>query len=874
MTEQPNTVYLKDYQPSNYFIKRTELRFELAAADTQVHSNLFIEQNSDIATIDNCLTLNGEDLQLVSIAIDDQQLTEQDYFLTKDKLIIKNFPRAAKLTIVNRINPQANTSLSGLYQSNNLFCTQCEAEGFRRITYYLDRPDVMAEFITTIVADKQNYPYLLSNGNPIDSGELADGKHFVTWHDPFKKPAYLFALVAGALVEVVDSFTTMSGRQVAIKFYVEANNQDKIDFAIESLKRAMSWDEQRFRREYDLDIYMVVAVNDFNMGAMENKGLNIFNSKYVLGTTDTATDKDFEHIEAVIGHEYFHNWTGNRITLRNWFQLSLKEGLTVFREQSFSADQGQAIIKRIEQIELLRARQFPEDAGPMAHPVRPESYIEINNFYTMTVYEKGSEVIRIMHTLLGETAFQKGMDHYFVTFDGQAVTCEDLVESMATANNIDLQQFMLWYKQSGTPLVSITERYDESTNSYFLKLQQTTPATPGQRQKQPLLIPLRMALLKPNGQHFSLNQQNNTEIVLKLTEHEQEFKFANITEKPVLSINRGFSAPIIVNHPAAQDNLQFLLQHESDPINRWEAAQTLMTIAIQQAMQDPALSLPLSFVQKLTDGLQACLQADDLELSFKAKLLHLPGFAYLLELQTPCDPVMLYNCCQKLQQQIASNLQDLFADLLQQLPTTAQYAYQAEQIGTRALRAECLRYLQYLEQPNYQLAADHYYAANNMTDRLAALSAALHGNYQQAQSLLADFYQRYKNQPVVLNHWLSLQAEQSDPQAFKKIKSLLEHPAFNWHNPNCVYSLLVTFANKNIVHFHNEDGSGYQFIINAIMHLDKQNPQVAARLLQCCLKFKQLSSTYAKQLRAELARLAQGKLSSDCYEMVSKALSG
>jgi aminopeptidase N len=872
MTEPPRPVYLKDYRPPDYLVDTLELDFNLDPETTRVKAKLKLRRHPQAAQ-GAPLLLDGEELELTRLLLEGEPIPEGSYWLEGGKLKIAKVPAAFTLETEVLIHPQANTRLEGLYVSKDLLCTQCEAEGFRRITFFPDRPDVMARFRVTLRADKTRYPVLLSNGNLVSQGDLEDGQHFAVWEDPFPKPSYLFALVAGKLSKKTDVFTTASGRKVQLEIYVEPNDLDKCAHALDALKRAMAWDEQKYGRQYDLDRYMIVAVSHFNMGAMENKGLNLFNAHYVLAKPETATDEDYAHILSVIGHEYFHNWTGNRITLRDWFQLSLKEGLTVFREQQFAADQGSPGVRRIEDVNLLRTRQFPEDEGPLAHPVRPEAYLEINNFYTATVYEKGAEVVRMLHTLLGEEGFRRGMDLYFSRHDGQAVTCEDFVQALADANHQDLSQFLRWYTQAGTPKLEVKTAYDPSCQTFTLILRQSCPPTPGQPHKEPFVIPVRVGLLDRAGKEMPLclageAQASGTERVLALTQTEQSFVFVEVAEKPVLSILRGFSAPVKLDYPRPKEELEFLWRHDRDPFVRWDAGQSFISALLLPQLKSAAFQLDPT----LEEGFRALLTAPLEDLFYTALLLTLPEEDFLAELLEVIDVDGIHRVRQAAQHALAQALSEEFSAcyVRHHLPQEA-YATSAAAIGRRRLKNTCLSYLGCLESARAQVL-EQFHQARNMTDQLAALRIIVHSGYPEQSECLAKFYQQWQSEPLVLDKWFAVQASSPLPGAVDRIQKLLDHPDFDLGNPNRVRAVLGVFGRQNPVGFHARDGSGYRLLTDYLLELDRLNPQLAARLAQPLTAWQRYDPVRQHFMRAELQRLFNTPLSRDLFEIASKAL--
>ncbi|MFP6848585.1 MAG: aminopeptidase N [Pseudomonas sp.] len=884
-TEQPKMIYLKDYQAPDYLIDETHLTFELFEDHTLVHAQLVMRRNPAAGSGLPPLQLDGQQLELLSVALNDRELTVDDYQLTENHLTLQ--PDSASFIIDSsvRIHPESNTALEGLYKSSGMFCTQCEAEGFRKITYYLDRPDVMSKFTTTLSAEQHSYPVLLSNGNPIASGNEGDGRHWATWEDPFMKPAYLFALVAGDLWCVEDSFTTMSKREVALRIYVEPENIDKCQHAMDSLKKSMTWDEEVYGREYDLDIFMIVAVNDFNMGAMENKGLNIFNSSCVLAKAETATDAAHQRVEAVVAHEYFHNWSGNRVTCRDWFQLSLKEGFTVFRDAEFSADMHSRTVKRIEDVAYLRTHQFAEDAGPMAHPVRPDAFMEISNFYTLTVYEKGSEVVRMIRTLVGAEGFRKGSDLYFARHDGQAVTCDDFIRAMEEANGIDLTQFKRWYSQAGTPRLEVSESYDAAANSYRLQFRQTCPATPGQAEKQPFVIPVELALLDAQGRELPLqlvgeDAAQGLSRVLQVTEAEQAFTFINLAEQPLPSLLRGFSAPVKLNFPYSRDQLMFLMQHDSDGFNRWEAGQQLSVQVLQDLVGQHQRGDALVLDQRLVEAFRTLLADDSLDQAMVAEMLSLPGEAYLTEISEVADVEAIHAAREFARLQLSDALFDLLWQRYQnnhKVSRASAYVAEAGHFARRSLQNIALSYLM-LNGNAEVLAAclEQFENADNMTERLTALAVLVNSPFEaEKAAALASFADFFKDNPLVMDQWFSVQAACALPGALQRVEQLMQHPAFTLKNPNKVRALIGAFAGQNLQGFHQADGSGYRFLADQVITLNALNPQIASRLLGPLTRWAKYGSARQAQMKAELQRiLASGELSSDVYEVLSKSLAG
>ena len=825
-------------------------------------------RNPDASQSDGPLILQGDELALRAVRVDGVALDRTQFEADSQSLCISNVPARFELETEVILRPAENTKLMGLYTSSDTFCTQCEAEGFRRITYSLDRPDVMARFTTRLEADRAAYPVLLSNGNRVGAGELPNGRHWVQWEDPFRKPCYLFALVAGDLVCHRGAFTTASGRQVALEIWVEAANADKCAHALASLQAAMTWDEETYGLEYDLDVYMIVAVNDFNMGAMENKGLNIFNSKYVLAKPSTATDDDYEGIESVVAHEYFHNWTGNRVTCRDWFQLTLKEGLTVFRDQEFSADMTSRAVQRVKDVTRLRTAQFAEDAGPLAHPIRPESYIEMNNFYTATVYEKGAEVVRLYQTLVGRDGFRAGLRHYLERHDGCAVTCDDFRAAMAEANGVDLTQLERWYSQAGTPLVRARGTWDEATSRYSLSFNQSQRATSGERAPLPLPIPIRVGLLGKDGQDIP-----GTPRTLELTDAEQTFTFDNVVERPVASIGRGFSAPIKLEIDRSQEELAFLMAHDSDSFNRWEAGQELARRVLLGLVDQVANGRSLELGPGLIQAFGKVLSDPSLDGSMKALTLALPSEELLAQELSIVDPDAVHQARQFAVRQVASALRD---DLIR---TYEQHARGTEavdktQVARRRIKNRSLRYLVALEEPEtIAMAAAQFAAAKGMTDYEAAFLTLVDLDSPESDRAIDGFYQRWRSDPLVLDKWFRMQAMSSAPTAFERVVALSKHPDFTLANPNRARSLLYAFAAGNPVGFHRADGKAYRFVADQILELDAINPQVAARIVASFNQWKRYEPGRSQLMRAELERIAtRPAISKDVSEIVERAL--
>ena len=877
----PQTIYLKDYQAPDYLILTVDLNFNLDAGQTRVIARMKLIRNPKSQSANTALVLHGENLKLNRIVLnEDQLLTEADYQLSHESLTLHNVPQQREfyLTIENEINPNANTALEGLYLSNGMLCTQCEAEGFRKITFFLDRPDVMAKFTTTLTADRHLYPVLLSNGNRIAQGELENNRHWVTWEDPFSKPCYLFALVAGQLECLEDNFTTCSGRNISLQIFVEAHDLDKCGHAMQSLKNAMRWDEQVYGREYDLDLYMIVAVGHFNMGAMENKGLNIFNTKFVLARPDTATDSDYEHIEGVIGHEYFHNWTGNRITCRDWFQLSLKEGFTVFRDQEFSGDRGSKAVKRIEDVNMLRTRQFAEDAGPMAHPIRPDSYIEINNFYTLTVYEKGAEVVRMLHTLLGAAAFRSGCDLYFERYDGQAVTCDDFVKAMEDANNVDLSQFRRWYSQAGTPIIEVIQEYDCQHQTLTLSIRQSCPPTPGQDEKQPLHIPIVLGLIDQNGAPMPFQVQNGAtmqdEVILDLKAAEQAFILVNLPKKPVVSILRNFSAPVKLSMHRELAELAFLLTYDSDGFNRWEAGQQLAGQIITGLISDIQNNKPLSLNPIIIEAYRQVIANDWDDLSYFSLLLSLPSETYLAEQMKVVDVDAIHQAREFVVARLASELQPELEHLYLNNHRDESGQFDAAAIGRRRIKNMSLSYLSRLPAPAIQTWCEQQFdQARNMTDQIAALANIVNHPHPARNRCLERFYRQWQTEALVIDKWFAIQASSPMPDTFSQVLELTRHKDFNLANPNRARSVIGSFCQANPVHFHAENGQGYDFLADQVIALNLLNPQVASRMLGPLTAWRRFDDKRQQMMKSQLERIINSPaISRDVYEVASKSL--
>jgi len=873
---QAHTIYLKDYQPPAFLVDQVGLNFMLSPSATEVVSTVQYRRNPQV-DFGAVLELDGHDMDLLSVKLNGEVVNISACHLHDKGLNIPDVPDAFELEIITRINPEANTALEGLYRSGGNYCTQCEAQGFRRITFYQDRPDVMAPFTVCIEADRETSPVLLSNGNPVGRGDLPDGRHWAEWRDPFAKPCYLFALVAGNLACVEERFTTMSGRDVTLRIFTEAHHIDQCGHAMASLKRAMRWDEQRFGREYDLDLFMIVAVDDFNMGAMENKGLNIFNSRLVFASPETATDDDYISIEAVIGHEYFHNWTGNRVTCRDWFQLSLKEGLTVFRDQEFTADTHSRAVKRIEDVRLLRTHQFAEDAGPMAHPIRPASYMEINNFYTVTVYEKGAEVVRMYQTLLGVDGFRRGMDVYFQRHDGQAVSTEDFLAAMADANDIDLSLMQRWYDQAGTPKLKVRMDYDTEKQRCTLICSQCCPATPENSDKLPFPIPLSVALLLPDGSGLPLQllgekQAQGNQRILLINETSQSFTFVHVAKKPLPSLLRGFSAPVELDYPYSSADDAFLMRYDSDAFNRWAAAQRLamQSLLVMLAGGEPDADMSEAFGHVLRDK--------KLDAALKAEALMLPSEADIAEAGMLSDPGAIHLAREQLRYVIALNLRKDFEAFYHRLSAASGLKVELEDsaMQQRKLKNVCLAYLAVLQdKAANSLIYRQFSEASNMTDQYAALSALADCDGPERKYALAAFEQQWRGESNVMDKWFTVQAASSLPGVLERVKALMGHEQFDLRNPNKVRALIGTFAMRNPAAFHAPDGRGYDFVADQVLALDQINPQIASRMVRALMNWKRLEPARSALNRAALQRIADHDgLSGDVDEIVSKSLAG
>lgn len=886
---EPKAIYLNDYRVPDFLIERTELYFDLRDGYTNVSSKLSIKRNGESQQLDAPLVLQGEEMKLLSVTLDGVVLDAESYSVTNESLTLGSLPDEFVLQCETQIKPEANTSLDGLYRSRTMYCTQCEAEGFRKITYYLDRPDVMSEFVTTVEADREKFPVLLSNGNPIESGELDGNRHFVKWHDPFKKPAYLFALVAGDLAVVNDTFTTCSNKEVQLRIFVEEKDLDKCAHAMDSLKRSMRWDEEVYGREYDLDIFMIVAVDDFNMGAMENKGLNIFNTSCVLAKPETTTDAGFQRVEAVVAHEYFHNWSGNRVTCRDWFQLSLKEGFTVYRDSEFSADMGSRTVKRVEDVVMLRTHQFAEDDGPMAHPIRPASFIEISNFYTLTIYEKGAEIVRMIANLLGKENFRKGSDLYFERHDGQAVTTEDFLAAMEDASGRDLTLFKNWYSQAGTPRLNVTDEWNEDAGEYTLHIEQSCPATAyGDEKtvaKKPYHIPVAMGLLGDagdlrltlKGETLNAESADNTHRVLELTQPRESFVFVGLPERPVPSLLREFSAPVKLNFNYSFDDLLKIMSCDSDGFCRWDASQQLGVRLIHDAMAAIKNSKTYQLNDAVISAYRQILNDGSLDKAMVAYMLSLPSEAYLSEIAEVVEVELIHQAREQVNAQLAAALQGELIQAYEAYPSDQAYQFNAEAIAARTLKNTALRLL-ILDNSKTSIdrAAKQLEHANNMTDEMAALQALISadGDYVAPikSEALESFYQRWQHEALVVNQWLLAQAASKLPGTLNRVKALMQHEAFDMGNPNKIRSLIGSFCGGNAIHFHTREG--YEFLADQIITLNTLNPQIASRLLTPLSKWHKYAPARQQQMRAQLQRIMdQPALSKDVYEVVFKSLS-
>jgi len=877
----PKTIYLKDYKKPDYLISDIHLTFDLHNTETKVKSVMKIKCNHEDSEGQRPLTLNGEELVLNSVKVNEQEISPDEYLITDETLTLKNLPKEFTLEINNTINPEANKALDGLYKSGDIYCTQNEPEGFRRITYYLDRPDVMAKFTTKVIATKKDFPVLLSNGNPISSGDLENGKHFVEWEDPFVKPAYLYALVAGDLGLVQDSYTTGSGRKIDLRIYVDKGNESKCDHAMESLKKSMKWDEDVYGLEYDLDIYMIVAVDSFNMGAMENKGLNIFNSAYVLADPKSATDDNFYGIEGVIGHEYFHNWTGNRVTCRDWFQLTLKEGLTVFRDQEFSADMNSRTVNRISNVNSLRAAQFVEDAGPTSHPIKPSSFIEINNFYTMTIYEKGSEIIRMYHTFLGKEGFRRGTDLYFKRHDGQAVTTEDFLSAMSDANDkYDFEQFTLWYSQSGTPEVKASFEYNESDETFAIKFDQHCKPTPGQETKKPFHMPIRLGLVDKNGNDLDLNlkesktkQPQLNEGILHIKEESETFVFTGIKEKPVPSLNRDFSAPIKLTTDNSLSDLSFLMANDNDEFNRFESAKVLGSYLLECLIKDVQNGVKLKLDNQYIEAYGKLLADNSIDEAFKAMAMVVPTEGEMHQKQEIIDFEATHTARDFMVKELAKAHKVTLMSIYDSLNIEKEYSLDPKAMGERALKSRTLSMLMSIKDNVVEEKCfAQYKSATNMTDEIAALRLLVHEDSSHKDEALKTFFDKWKKETLVMQKWLTVQGQDPSKGTLEKVKELENNEVYDKTVPNLVRSLIGPFT-ANTKHFHDKSGTGYKFIADQIIAIDKLNPQMGSRLASAFKFYKRVQPENKALMKVELERiLAEKDLSKNVFEIVSKTL--
>ncbi|MBX3581323.1 MAG: aminopeptidase N [Rhizobiaceae bacterium] len=878
-TDTGHVFRLEDYRPSDYLIPRTDLTFQLDPDATLVRAELSMVRRHGVAA-GAPLVLDGDGLILKSVAVDGAALTPTDYTASPDELVIAAPPaaQAFKVVLETEISPSSNSALMGLFRTNDVYCTQCEAEGFRRITYFLDRPDVLSVYTVRVEAPKSETPLLLSNGNLVEKGDLPGGRHFATWHDPFPKPSYLFALVAGDLGVVKDRFVTASGRNVDLGIHVEHGKEALACYAMDALKRSMRWDEEAFGLEYDLDVFNIVAVSDFNMGAMENKGLNIFNDKYVLADEETATDADFANIEAIIAHEYFHNWTGNRITCRDWFQLCLKEGLTVFRDHEFSADQRSRPVKRIAEVRTLRAHQFPEDQGPLSHPVRPRRYREINNFYTATVYEKGSEVVRMIKTILGAEDFRRGMDLYFERHDGDAATIEDFLKAFEDASGRDLSQFALWYHQAGTPNVTVSTSHDAARGEFVVDIEQSVPPTPSEARKRLMHIPLAYGLVGRNGKdvaHSAVDGATVENGVIHVRKRRHVVRFHDISERPVLSLNRGFSAPVTLSVAQRKEDRFFLARHDSDPFSRWQAYNTLQTDALISAFRKKLGGKSPEFSEKLIELAGLVARDDTLEHAFRALALALPSESDIArEIGKDIDPDVIFASREALAQAIALSNEAIMRETYSSLESREPFSPDAASAGRRALRNTLLDYLALLP-GGARLAYSHFQAATNMTDRAAALTVLVHrhGATRQAREALAAFEARYSGDPLVMDKWLAIQATAPGASTLDRVKKLTRHAVFSMSNPNRVRALIGAFATANQTGFNRADGTGYDFFVRSILEIEPRNPQLAARLATALRSWRSLEPARRDKAREALLLMARTKtLSADLRDIVERTV--
>ena len=867
---QPEAIYLKDYRAPDYSISHTTLEFVIGEESTLVRSTLEVSRRPE-GRAGAPLLLNGELMELLGVTLDGKLLTEAEYQLSEEALELKNLPEQFVLEIETRIDPKNNTALTGLYASRGTYCTQCESEGFRRITYYLDHPDSLSRFTTTIIADKKQYPYLLANGNCVKTADLSDGKHSATWEDPFFKPCYLFALVAGDFALTEDSFTTCSGREVKLQIFVEKGNEHQTAHAMRSLQKSMKWDEEVYGREYDLDIFMIVAVDDFNFGAMENKGLNVFNSQYILANPESATDAEFQGVEGVVAHEYFHNWTGNRITCRDWFQLTLKEGLTVFRDQEFTADMNSRPVKRIQDARFMRNEQFIEDAGPNSHPIRPVSYIEINNFYTTTIYQKGSEVIRMIHTLLGPETYRKATDLYFERFDGQAVTTDDFLSVMQEASGLDLTQFKNWYHQAGTPLCQVAMDYDAEKQVVKLEVSQSCRPTPETEKKQPFFFPLTIGLLDAQGNDLELTYKGRTATtqILHVTQEKETFVFEGVSERPTPSLLRNFSAPVKVTYPYTTDDLVFLLSNDSDAFNRYDAGQRLATEALlgMVSSKDSAVD------NRVLEAFAKVLDDETLDEALRAEALTLPSVAALVEEMDLCDFEGAFQARERLTKELAETHEERFVHWYAAMKETDPADLSAAAMGRRRLKNVCLGYLAAVgDNKHLALLDEQFHQGGNMTEQISALLLLCNTESKEKEKALEAYLKRWENDPLVMNKWFIAQSTSKLPSTLDAVKALEKHPAYDAKNPNKLRAVVGAFT-RNLPRFHDASGSGYRYITDRLLEIDEFNSHVSGRLATAFRKYEKLPSHLKGLMKAELERiLAKEGISKDVYEIISKTL--
>ena len=871
------TIYRKDYTPSPYLVESIDLLFRLNPRGTEVVATSVFYANVEHGAERGPLRLNGERLTLKALEMDDRSLLLAQYRVEEKILVIHDPPQRFTLKVTTEISPEDNTALSGLYKSGSTYCTQCEAEGFRRITYSLDRPDVLAVFTTRIEAEKKLYPVLLSNGNCVEQGDLPEGRHYSLWHDPYPKPTYLFALVAGDLACIEDSHVSASGRNIPLQIYVEHQNRNKCEHALSSLKKAMAWDEKKFGLEYDLEKYMIVAVDDFNMGAMENKGLNIFNSKYVLALPETATDLDYLGIEGVIAHEYFHNWTGNRVTCRDWFQLSLKEGLTVYRDQEFSAEMNSRAVQRIDDVKLLLNHQFREDNGPMAHPVRPDSYVEINNFYTVTVYNKGAEIVRMLEKILGWEDFRRGMDLYFERHDGQAVTCDDFVAAMADASGKDLRQFCRWYSQAGTPVLEVSQKWEEETGVYTLTVTQQCPPTPGQPHKKPFHVPVEIGLIGENKQSSETpsGRIRSEAHLLELHEDVERFTFTSWKNKPVLSFLRDFSAPVKIRPFHSREELCFLMVNDDNLFNRWQASYTLVTDTVLDVVSMLERDLSPTVDEMIQEAFATCFH-DHTDLALNALMLTLPAETSIAQRMETVEPNLLHRAVLFVSEDLAGRYRQELWDTFNRCDCHRRYSLAPEEIGRRNLKNRCLSYLMtptLYDDKAMDVCLRQLRQRNNMSDVVTALSALAHIDTAASRDAFTEFYQRWKNDALVIDKWLAIQASSSLENTLDSVKGLMKHPAFSMEKPNKVRALVGTFTSQNHARFHDESGAGYRFLTENILAIDRLNPQIAARLMTPFTSYRRYAQKYRVMMEEQIGFIvSQRGLSDDVYEIGEKCL--